>query len=348
MGAQQPLTGLRVVDFSRLLPGPFATWRLAQLGAQVVKVEDIRGGDPMRLFGPLYDAVNRGKQSVALDLRSEEGRRKARALIRSADVCVESFRPGVMKEMGLDESSVRPSNPRLIYCSVTGYGQTGPWAQLAGHDINYLSVTGIISTTGVVIGDETHLAVPGITVADYAGSVAAVEAILAALWRREKTGEGAYLDVSMQDMLLSFQALNAALAMNGLPTGPGRQDLNGGIVCYHLYRASDGWVSLGALERKFWERFCHGIGRPQWADQGRTPASPDNPVYQELVEIFRARSRDEWAARGIEWDCCLMPVLTVPEVIGRFPDHPAFRPGRGPELGEHSWEWVKEALAAAG
>lgn len=335
------------MDFSRLLPGPFATWRLAQLGAEVVKVEDVRGGDPMRLFGPLYDAVNSGKQSVALDLRTEEGRRRARALLAVADVCMESYRPGVMAEMGLDYASVRRDNPKLIYCSLTGYGQSGPWSHLAGHDINYLSVTGVIHTTGVVVGGETYLAVPGITVADYAGSVAAVEAVLAALWSREQTGRGAYLDVSMQDMLLSFQAINAALARSGMPTGAGRQDLNGRMVCYRLYRAADGWVSLGALEEKFWERFCRGIGRPEWKDRGRSPAVPDNPVFRELEEIFRSRSRDEWAARGMEWDCCLMPVLTVPEVLERFPDHPALRPGKGPALGEHSWPWVREALASA-
>ncbi|MDI3257517.1 MAG: CoA transferase [Kyrpidia sp.] len=345
---ERPLAGLKVVDFSRLLPGPFATWRLARLGAEVLKVEDVRGGDPMRIFGPAYDAVNRGKQSVALDLRDERGRRRALALMEAADVCIESYRPGVMKAMGLDDASVRPFNPRLIYCSVTGYGQTGPWAHLAGHDINYLSVTGVIAVTGVAVGDETHLAIPGITVADYAGGVALVEAVLAALWRRERTGQGAYLDVTMQDMLLSFQAVNAAHAKAGFPTGPEKQDLNGGIVCYHLYRAADGWVSLGALEQKFWERFCKGVGRPRWLGQGRSPASPDNPVYVEMVELFRSKPRDEWAALGQQWDCCLMPVLTVPEVVERFPDHPAFRPEKGPALGEHSWPWVNKALASVG
>ncbi|WP_157935496.1 CaiB/BaiF CoA transferase family protein [Kyrpidia spormannii] len=347
MDGTKPLAGLRIVDFSRLLPGPFGTWRLAQLGAEVLKVEDVRGGDPMRLFGPPYDAVNRGKQSVALDLREETGRRQALALIRAADVCIESYRPGVMKAMGLDEPSVRPLNPRLIYCSVTGYGQEGPWADLAGHDINYLSVTGVTAVTGVAIGDEEHLAVPGITVADYAGGVAVVEAVLAALWRRERTGQGAYLDVAMQDMLLSFQAVNGALARAGVPTGPEKQELNGGVVCYHLYRAKDGWVSLGALEQKFWDRFCQGVGRPQWRDKSRSPACSENPVYREMVELFRSRPRDEWATLGEQWDCCLMPVLTVPEVVERFSDHPAFRPGKGPALGEHTWPWVREALASA-
>jgi alpha-methylacyl-CoA racemase len=331
------LQGVRVVDLSRLLPGPYATMRLADMGAEVIKVEDPRVGDPVRMLPFLFEAVNRNKKSVTLDIKTPEGKDRLLQLVKTADVLVESFRPGAMKAFGLDYDAVRESKPDIIYCSLTGYGQHGPMANRAGHDINYLARTGVLANTGHFQGPPV---LPGVTVADFGGGMIAVERILAALWRRSRTGEGAYIDANMEEILLSYQVVNRALFLAGLPTGRGVQDLNGGIICYQVYETKDRkYVALGALEDKFWRSFCEGAECPDLYPQQRAAAREGNPPFERMKAIFRSRTREEWEVFGKERDCCLTAVLEVGEMLDLYPEYFAFRDrGTAPRLGEHNEE----------
>ncbi|HYG65999.1 MAG TPA: CaiB/BaiF CoA-transferase family protein [Anaeromyxobacteraceae bacterium] len=308
-----PLHGVRVLDLSRLLPGPFATMVLADLGADVVKIEDPQGGDFLRWMPPLageesglFHAINRNKRSAALDLRRPEGAAAFLRLARGADVVLESFRPGVLDRLGLGWEALRAANPRLVLCSISGYGQTGPYRERAGHDLDYAAIAGVLALNGP---PERPLPL-GVQVADLAGgSWPAVTGILAALVRRGTTGEGAHVDVSMTEGALAMLAMHlGAAAARGAPLARGGELLNGGAACYDVYRTKDGrFVALAALEPKFFETFCAAVGRPELAerhldDGGRGPRA-------ELEAIFAARTRDEWAAFAAEHDACVAPVL---------------------------------------
>jgi crotonobetainyl-CoA:carnitine CoA-transferase CaiB-like acyl-CoA transferase len=308
-----PLAGLRVLDLSRLLPGPYATLVLADLGADVVRVEDPSGGDWIRWVPPLvreqsglFHALNRNKRSLALDVRRKEGAAAFRRLVRSADVVVESFRPGVLERLGLGWPALRAENPRLVLCSITGYGQDGPHRHRAGHDIDYCAVAGVLAVNGP---EERPLPL-GVQVADLAGgSWPAVAGILAALLRRGATGVGAHVDVSMAEGALALLAMPLGAAdARGTPLARGRETLNGGAACYGVYRTKDGrFVALGALEPRFFAGFCGAVGRPdlverQLDDGGRGPR-------EELEAIFAARTRDEWEAFAAAHDVCVAPVL---------------------------------------
>lgn len=307
-----PLEGLRVLDLSRLLPGPFATLVLADLGADVVKVEDPQGGDALRSLPPLaglasgaFHALNRNKRSLALDLRGPEGVAALLAVVARADVVVESFRPGVLERMGLGYAALRRANPRVVLCSITGYGQDGPYAARAGHDVDYCAIAGLLGVTG-----EERPVVPGVQVADLAGGAwPAVAGVLAALVRRATTGEGAHVDVSMVEGAAALMTLPLAMAWaRGTPLARGREPLSGGAASYGVYRTKDGrFVALGALEPKFFAAFCAAVGRPELAprqheDGGAGPRA-------ELEAIFGSRTRDEWAALAAAQDVCLAPVL---------------------------------------
>jgi alpha-methylacyl-CoA racemase len=308
-----PLHGLSVLDLSRLLPGPFATMVLADLGADVVKVETPHGGDWLRDLPPLagaasgpFHALNRGKRSVALDLARPEGLRAFLRLARRADAVVESFRPGVLDALGAGWEALHRENPRLVLCSITGYGQDGPYARRAGHDIDYCAFAGALAENGP---PERPLPY-GVQVADVAGGAwPAVAGVLAALLGRGARGEGAHVDVSMTEgalaMLVTSQAIAAA---RGAASARGREMLNGGTACYGVYRTKDGrFVALGALEPRFFAAFCGAVGRPdlaprQMEDGGAGPRA-------ELEAIFASRTRDEWAAFAAEHDACVAPVL---------------------------------------
>ena len=308
-----PLAGLRVLDLSRLLPGPYATLVLADLGADVVKVEDPAGGDPTRSMPPLageqsgyFHALNRNKRSVALDLRAAPGRDALLRLAARADVVVESFRPGVLDRLGLGWEALRGANRRIVLCSISGYGQDGPYRERAGHDLDYCALAGVLAVNG-----PAEAPVPlAIQAADVAGGAwPAVAGILAALLRRSATGEGAHVDVSMTEGALALLALQlGGAAARGAPLARAGEILNGGAACYGLYRTRDGrYVALGALEPRFFAAFCAAIGREDLAarqldDGGRGPRA-------ELEAIFAARTRDEWAAFGAAHDVCLAPVL---------------------------------------
>lgn len=318
--ARLPLDGVRVLDLSRLLPGPYATLVLADLGADVVKVEEPQGGDYLRWMSPLageqsafFHALNRNKRSLRLDLRRPEGAAAFRRLVRRFDVVVESFRPGVMDRLEVGYQALRAEQPRVILCSISGYGQDGPYRDRAGHDLDYCAVAGVLALNGPPEGP-----VPlGVQVADVAGgSWPAVAGVLAALVRRAATGEGSHVDVSMTDGALAMLTMPlGAAAARGTPLRRGQEMLNGGSACYGVYRTRDGrFVALGALEPKFFQRFCEAAGRPDLADRqldddGRGPRA-------ELEALFATRTRDEWARLGAEHDACLAPVLEGNEPEG--------------------------------
>lgn len=314
------LKGMKVLDFSRYLPGPYATMRLADMGADVIKVEDPVIGDPARHLPPLAEEtgrlfllLNRNKRSLAIDVKTEAGREILHRMIPKVDVVVESYRPGVMARFGLDAETLRSIHPGLIYCSLTGYGQRGPMAAQAGHDINYAAMTGLLDGIGIPGGFP---AIPTVQLADLAGGMAAVEQILAAWTRRLRTGEGALLDVSMTDVLHSWQVFPLAVEQSGHPVTRGSHVLCGAMIAYNVYETKDGrYVALGALEPKFWNRFCEAVGRQEWRDRGFTPTDDPGGLYREVAELFRGKTMKEWMRIGEEADCCLTPVLTLSEAI---------------------------------
>jgi alpha-methylacyl-CoA racemase len=305
-----PLQGLRVLDLSRLLPGPFATMVLADLGADVVKVEEPGGGDWLRGMPPLaggdsgaFHALNRNKRSVTIDLRKPEGAAAFLRLARRADAVVESFRPGVLDRLGVGWEALHRENPRLVLCSISGYGQDGPYAQRAGHDLDYCAIAGVLGANGA----PERPAPIGVQIADVAGGAwPAAAGVLAALLGRDRTGQAAHVDVSMTEGALAMLALPLGMAFSrGTPIARGRELLDGGAACYDVYRTKDG--RFVALEPKFFGAFCAAVGRPELAerqleDDGRGPRS-------ELEAIFAARTRDEWTDFAGRHDVCLAPVL---------------------------------------
>jgi alpha-methylacyl-CoA racemase len=306
------LAGLRVLDLSRLLPGGFCSLLLADFGADVIKVEDMGIGDYVRADEPSFLALNRGKRSIRLDLKHEAGREAFLRLTRTADVVLESFRPGVMDRLGVGYERVREENPGLVYCAITGYGQDGPFAARAGHDMNYLARTGLLGLTGEPDGPPVQAAGQ---IADIGGgALMAAFGILAALRERDRSGEGQLVDVSMTDGALSWLAMVAArhLADGEVPRRGGTE-LAGGLICYRPYRCADGWVTLGALEPKFWKAWCAGVGREDLAERQFDPVGSD--THREVEAVFAERTRDEWEAFGEEHDCCLEPVLALDEAL---------------------------------
>ncbi|SFQ95710.1 CaiB/BaiF CoA transferase family protein [Desulfoscipio geothermicus] len=315
------LKGIRVLDLSRLLPGPYATMLLGDLGAEVIKIEEPGVGDYMRHFHPQVDgvsvfflAVNRNKKSITLNLKKERGKEIFLALARRANVIIEGFRPGVMDALGLGYESARQVNPGIVYCSLSGYGQDGPYRDRAGHDINYLSVSGVLGITGV---RDAQPVVPGVQVADLTGGMFAVIGILSALWQKQREGRGAYLDLSMTDGLFSMMSVHLAnLIATGTPAVRGDMMLSGRLTCYNVYRTrDDGYMALGALEDKFWKNFCAALEREDLVPGHLSPATEDNPVYREVREIFLSRTMEEWRGFAEHVDCCLTPVDNAQDVI---------------------------------
>lgn len=314
-----PLSGVRVLDLSRLLPGPFATMILAGLGADIVKVEDLAGGDYLRWMPPLAEGtsvmfaeLNRSKRSVRLDLKAPRGRELFLALVRTADVVLESFRPGVLDRLGLGLAELHVANPRLVLCSISGFGQDGPDRLLAGHDLNYLARAGALGITG---GADGRPIVPGVQVADIGGgALGAVAAILAALRLRERTGVGSHCDVSMTDGVLSWMAPHLAAARAGAPAGPARMPLNGAQPCYRVYRCADGWMSVAALEPKFWQRLCTVLGVEEVAGDGFATGAEAERVAAVVEAALMRATRAEWRERLAGEDVCCEPVLELDEV----------------------------------
>ena len=294
-----PLQGIRVLDLTRLLPGDFATWVLADLGADVIKIEDTAGGDYMRWMPPMvgessamYWSLNRGKRAITLDLKRDQGKEVFLRLLEGADCVIEGFRPGVMDRLGLGYEALGRRRPDLVYCAITGYGQDGPYRDRAGHDLLYNSLAGLQGSTGTADGE---LAIPGFQVADLgAGGAGAALAVVSALLRRERDPErrGAFLDVSMFDGVAAFMAPHMARHLAGETVeGPGKMQLNGRYPCYHLYRARDErWMALAALEPKFWKAFCDLVDRPDLVER----QFDEDGAADEVAAVIAARTRAEW------------------------------------------------------
>jgi crotonobetainyl-CoA:carnitine CoA-transferase CaiB-like acyl-CoA transferase len=321
------LDGVRVLDLTRLLPGPYATQLLADSGADVVKIEDTGAGDYARHMPPateagvgaVFDAVNRGKQSVALDLKSEGGREAFYALVEDADVVVESFRPGVTERLGVDYETLTDYRQDLVYCSLTGYGQEGPHADIAGHDLNYIGLAGLLDMTRE--DDEEKPRMPGYQIADMAGGLLAAYSVCSALLSRElgNTG-GEYLDVALTDAVVSFSQALAPQALAGDDPRPGETPLTGEYPWYDIYEAADGnYVTLGALEPQFWSAFCEAVDRPELIGKHMTDDPAERQaVREELEAIFAERTRDEWAEAMADVDAAVDGVYSPAETF----EHP--------------------------
>ncbi len=320
------LDGIRVLDLSRLLPGGYCSLLLADYGAEVLKIEDTGLGDYIRWAPPqhagvepsaasaLFLSLNRGKRSLRLNLKVSEGREVLLKLVREHDVLLESFRPGVLDRLGVGYDRLREENPRLVYCAITGYGQEGPDRDRPGHDMNYLARGGLLGLSGERGGPPVPAAGQ---IADLGGgALMAAFGILAALHERERSGAGQLVDVSMTRGAQSWLAMVAARHFaDGAVPRRGELELAGGLACYRPYACADGWVTLGALEPKFWQALCAGLGRDDLLPRQMDPA-----VAEELERVFAARTRAEWAAFDEEHGCCLEPVLDLDEALARSPE----------------------------
>ena len=314
----QPLSGLLVLDFTTLLPGPLAALMLAEAGAEVVKIER-PGGEDMRRFPPMFDGesatfamLNRGKSVLTVDLKSEADREKLKPLLMRADILVEQFRPGVMARLGFGYADVRALNPRLIYCSISGYGQDGPRAGEAGHDINYIGNTGLLDLQP---GPLAQPVVPPALIADIAGgSFPAVINILLALRARDQSGQGCHLDIAMTDAMFTFAWYALALgAAAGRFPKPGELPLVGGSPRYQIYPTKDGkLVACGAIEQKFWQSFTQAIGLPaNYSDDARDPQA----TRAAVAKLMAAKTADEWRPILAAADCCATIVTPLAEAL---------------------------------
>ena len=296
-----PLEDLLVLDFTRLLPGPFCTQLLANLGANVIKIEEPKTGDYMRAVPPLvhevsypFLMVNRGKRSLAVDLKTSEGQEIVRKLAHRADVVVEQFRPGVMARLGADYDGLSMMNPKLVFCSFSGYGQTGPYRDLPGHDLNFEALAGILSVTGT--RDRPRPAIPGVPIADLASGFNAALAILASLRLRDRTGRGEYIDLSIHDTAVSLLVLGLARYFaTGEEPVPGETMITGTFPFYALYETKDGrWLSVATVEPKFWVRMCELVGAPELADRQFAADAARTAVADTLAARFREKTLAEW------------------------------------------------------
>lgn len=319
-----PLKGIKVLDLSRLLPGPLASLVLADLGAAVDKVEDNAGGDYLRVMPPqvgggdgstdatssVFLALNRNKRSAVIDLKKPQGKEALLALVRSYDVVLEQFRPGVLDRLGLSHATLLAENPRLVVCALTGYGQTGPLAQRAGHDLNYLARAGILGFQGPADGPPS---LPGFQLADVSGGLYAVIGIMGALMERARTGKGSVVDVAMIETAMPFAIAGFGLSFGGQAAKRGAEALSGGIAPYQTYATKDGRaMSLAALEPKFWMAFSQGVGH-EIDMSDLVPGPHQAGLKDKLRTIFASKTIAEWVQFASERDCCLEPVLTPEE-----------------------------------
>jgi len=325
---QSPLRGVRVLDLSRLIPGPFCTLILSDLGASVDKLEDPHVGDYMRVFPPMkrglsgrFNALNRDKRSLCLDLKKPAGRDALLELAKHYDVVVESFRPGVLDKLGVGFAALSRQNPRIIMLSISGYGQDGPFRDKAGHDLNYIATAGVLGLAGP---PDRPPPTPAIQLADIAGgALFGAVGILAALYERERTGRGQQVDVSMCEGALAFMIPDLGnYDASGTPPRRGGELLNGGGAMYGVYRTKDGrFLSVGALEPKFWAAFNQAIGRPVDHSELVADAAGQEKVRGEIQAILETKTRDEWEAI-FTGDVCVEPVLAADE-LARHPQHRA-------------------------
>ena len=315
------LTGIRVIDLSSFLPGPYLTSAMADHGAEIIKVE-APGGDPGRAIGPLHGDstvffrnVNRGKKSVVLDLKQDSDREALLKLTETADVVVESFRPGVMARLGVDYERVKARNPRIVYCSISAFGQHGPYLRRPAHDLAIEAMSGALSIT---LGSDDTPAIPGIPAADILSGLQGLSAVLMALLRRVETGLGDYIDISMYDSMVS-----ACVNVLGPAMAEGRQQIakhertTGGAAFYRIYRTSDDrYLTLAGQEEKFVRSLLNAVGRADFIDlclQG--PGPHQAPVIAYFEAKFRSKPLAHWVEWLLELDVCFGPVQTFPEML---------------------------------
>jgi alpha-methylacyl-CoA racemase len=318
MTSASSLKGIRVLDLSQFTPGPYATLMLADLGADVLKIEP-PAGDPQRVDGPLdrdgvsawYKVINRGKRVLKLDLKTPEGREGFTALLRQADILLESFRPGVLDRLGFGREALKGINARLIHCALSGWGQTGPYRLRPGHDINYMAFGGGLTASGTA-------GTPVITtpsVADFSGGMLAVVAVLAALNRRTRDGAGCYIDVAMAEAVLGWLSIDLTSALRpGFEPKLAANSYNGGMACYQVYRTGDGkFITLGIIEDKFWKNFCDAVGRQDWKPRQWEPF-PQHGLIAELAALFLTKTRAEWEKILDPVETCFHSVLDFTEL----------------------------------
>lgn len=354
------LRGIRVLDLSRLLPGPHCTMLLAQLGAEIIKIEEPNGGDYARSMSTeMFSVINRGKQSLTLDLRKPEGVEILKQLVADADVLLESFRPGVMDKLGCGYETLKAVNPKLVYAALTGYGQTGPYRDRAGHDMNYCGYAGALDQIGNAGGGAV---LSNTQIADLAGgSLTCAVGILAAVIGAKASGQGAFVDSAMLDGTLALQVVALGTLRTIGKTLPRGQDmLTGAIPNYHLYECADGkWFALGTLEMKFWQSFCSRIGRDDLAKKPMAPGKLAEEVKAEVVALFKTKTRDEWETFLAPADACTSGIYSLEEALQneqvrarglvesdngkpaigsplQFRDAAPATTGAAPKLGEHT------------
>ena len=370
-----PLTDIRVLDLSRLLPGPFCTRMFADMGADVIKIEEPVKGDYARDFVPRrgdfacwFMEVNRNKKSVALDLKQEKDRETFLELVKTADVVMESFRPGVLQKLGVDFAAAKKVNPKIVYCSITGYGKQGPLVKQADHDIGYQSLAGLISLSGEKDGKPS---IPGVLAADMQASAMAGMAILAALRHADRTGEGQEISISLFDTCLALvPGVSATYFGNGFVNMRGNNWLSGANPNYNVYRTKDGrYMSVGCLEEKFWKNLCNVLGRPDLVTEIREEKNYPR-LQAELSSIIQEKTLVEWVELAKGSDACFAPVLNYDEAVAteqakademvidvqdaelgnyktmgfvpKFSATPCRFYRRSPRLGEHTEEILRE------
>ena len=357
-----PLDGMNILDLSSLLPGSLCSQILADLGAEVLKIENPNGGDNFRWTPPLikttgsyFHIINRNKKGMTLNLKHEKGKEIFLKLVTDADVVLDSCVPGTMEELGMGYHDLKQINPGIICCSLTGFGQDGPYKNRPAHDIDFLSISGIVDLLGERGGRPI---VPAMQFAGAGGSLSAAMGILSALLRRERTGEGQYLDVAILDSLTPFLSLVMSQYMaNGIIPKRGESLVGGGYASYNIYETADGkYLSLGCLEEKFWKEFCKAVEREDLIDDQYAPSPRREELIEETRSIFLQKPREEWINLFEQYTICFSPVNSLEEAVQhptdgtipqqRFPvkyseDQPGVR-CHPPGLGEHTREILRQ------
>ena len=363
--ATLPLEQIRVLDLTRLLPGPYCSQFLADFGAEVIKIEEPNIGDYARWtkpqvngFSALFASLNRNKKSVTLNLKSDGDRERFKELAKTADVLIESFRPGVTSRLGLGYATLKKLNPKLVYCAITGYGQTGPYKDKPGHDLNYLSYAGLLHFNAEENGKPQ---VPAAQIADLgAGALMAATGILMALMGRNATGKGQFVDISMLDGVVSWMQTILPDYLAGESVEKGKLPLSGGRACYAVYETADKrYLSVGAIEPKFWRAFCEGIERPELIPMLDAPHEKQKELRETIQTVIGQKTLEQWMDIFERVDACVAPVLTLDEMINhpqvkernmvvsfqeqlqianpiKLSDTPAQIYAKAPKLGEHN------------
>jgi len=321
------LDGFKMLDLTRLLPGGYCSMLLADVGMEVVKVEDPFQGDYFRQMKPIHKeegayflGINRNKKSMHLNLKTPEGKKIFFELAQRFDVVLEGFRPGVVERLGIGYQAIQGINSRVIYCSISGYGQDGPYRERSGHDINYIALAGLLAISGEKFKPPT---IPPVPMADIGiGGTMAAFAILAALMARERTGRGQYIDVSMTDGVVSWLCMHMAKLFSGkIPPRRGEYEMGGSSPYYTVYETLDSkYISVGTLEPKFWANFCKALGREDLVSKQFSEGEEKSLLFEEIRKIVKTKTRNEWEAFFKDIDACVEPVLEMEEVLS----HPQF------------------------